>query len=82
MDNIFTICYSRQEANEIGHFIMSKGYEGVQNDSYRYCDLMIRAAFLRNSSREVYEGTFKTQAECAVAFADALIAKLKEGGES
>lgn len=40
------------------------------------------AAFLSNSSREVYEGTFKTQAEYAVAFADGLIAKLKEGGES
>lgn len=38
MNNIFTIAYSREEANEIGHFIMSKGYEGVQNDSYRYCD--------------------------------------------
>ena len=37
MNNIFTICYSEEEANEIGHFIMSKGYEGVQNDSYRYC---------------------------------------------
>lgn len=23
---------------------MSKGYEGVQNDSYRYCDLQIYAA--------------------------------------
>ena len=34
MKNIFTIAYSREEANEIGHFIMSKGYEGVQNDSY------------------------------------------------
>ena len=28
MNNIFTICYSEEEANEIGHFIMSKGYEG------------------------------------------------------
>lgn len=37
MNNIFTICYSEEEANEIGHFIMRKGYEGVQNDSYRYC---------------------------------------------
>ena len=37
MNNIFTICYSEEEANEVGHFIMSKGYEGVQNDSYRYC---------------------------------------------
>ena len=37
MKNIFTIAYSEEEANIIGHFIMSKGYEGVQNDSYRYC---------------------------------------------
>lgn len=37
MKNIFTVAYSEKEANEIGHFIMSKGYEGVQNDSYRYC---------------------------------------------
>lgn len=37
MNNIFTICYSEEEANEIGHFILSRGYEGVQNDSYRYC---------------------------------------------
>lgn len=36
MNNIFTICYSEEEANEIGHFIMRKGYEGVQNDSYVY----------------------------------------------
>ena len=33
MNNIFTICYSEEEANEIGHFILSRGYEGVQNDS-------------------------------------------------
>ena len=49
MKNIFTICYSREEANEVGHFIMSKGYEGVQNDSYRYCDQMIRVALDDNS---------------------------------
>lgn len=41
MKKIFTAAYSIEEANEIGHFIMSKGYEGVQNDSYRYCDLAI-----------------------------------------
>lgn len=29
MNNIFTICYSEEEANEIGHFIMRKGYEEV-----------------------------------------------------
>ena len=41
MNNIFTICYSEEEANEIGHFI----YEGVQNDSYRYCREAIWWAF-------------------------------------
>ena len=45
MNNIFTICYSEEEANEIGHFIMRKGYEGVQNDSYRYCREAIWWAF-------------------------------------
>lgn len=37
---IFTKCESLEEADEadeLGRFIMSKGYEGVQNDSYRYC---------------------------------------------
>lgn len=48
MRNIFTIAYSEEEANEIGHFIMSKGYEGVQNDSYRYCDIMIDCSFREN----------------------------------
>ncbi|RGM79664.1 hypothetical protein DXB90_18325 [Phocaeicola vulgatus] len=41
----FTICYSEEEANEVGHFILSRGYEGVQNDSYRYCRDAIRFAF-------------------------------------
>ena len=50
MNNIFTICYSEEEANEIGHFIMSKGYEGVQNDSYRYYRESIRWA-LKQSKR-------------------------------
>lgn len=45
MNNIFTICYSEDEANEVGHFIMSKGYEGIQNDSYRYCREKIEWAF-------------------------------------
>lgn len=31
MRNIFTIAYSKEEANEIGHFIMSKGYkDGIE----------------------------------------------------
>lgn len=42
MKRIYTLCNSEEEANALGHFIMSKGYEGVQNDSYRYCDLQIR----------------------------------------
>lgn len=48
MKNIFTIAYSEEEANEIGHFIMSKGYEGVYNDSYRYCNAAIKAAMYHN----------------------------------
>ena len=44
MKSIYTLCNSEEEANALGYFIMSKGYEGVQNDSYRYCDLQIYAA--------------------------------------
>lgn len=53
MRNIFTIAYSTEEANEIGHFIMRKGYEGVQNDSYRYCDLMIDVSFKENERHNI-----------------------------
>ena len=53
MINIFTIAYSIEEANEIGHFIMGKGYEGVQNDSYRYCREAIEWAFKRNSDHHI-----------------------------
>ena len=53
MRNIFTICYSREEANEVGHFIMGKGYEGVQNDSYRYCDEKIQFALRENSRHNI-----------------------------
>lgn len=49
MKRIFTIAYSEEEANEIGHFIMGKGYEGVQNDSYRYCKEAIWWAFKLNN---------------------------------
>ncbi len=48
MNKIFTIAYSEEEANEIGHFIRSKGYDGVQNDSYRYCREAIDYAFHQN----------------------------------
>ena len=53
MKKIFTIAYSEEEANEIGHFIMSKGYEGVQNDSYRYCDLAIKTAMKQNNAHYI-----------------------------
>lgn len=49
MKRIFTIAHSEDEANEIGHFIMGKGYEGVQNDSYRYCRETISWAFNQNN---------------------------------
>lgn len=48
MKQIYTLCNSAEEANALGHFIMGKGYEGVQNDSYRYCDLEIRFALKEN----------------------------------
>lgn len=48
MKRIFTLCRSFEEANSLGHFIMSKGYEGVQNDSCRYCELEIKMALDEN----------------------------------
>ena len=48
MKRIYTLCNSEEEANALGHFIISKGYEGVQNDSYRYCDLEISLALKEN----------------------------------
>ncbi len=53
LNNIFTIAFSREEANEIGHFIMGKGYEGVQNDSYRYCDESIQFALRKNRDHNI-----------------------------
>lgn len=64
MRNIFTICYSRGEANEVGYFIMKKGYEGVQNDSYRYCDDSIRICLRENKRHHIehiYVGVFGCQ---------------------
>lgn len=54
MNNIFTICHSEEEANEVGHFIMGKGYEGVQNDSYRYCREAIWWAFKEAKRHHLY----------------------------
>lgn len=48
MKQIYTKCYSFEEANALGHFIMRKGYEGVQNDSYRYCKEAIEWALIEN----------------------------------
>ena len=44
MRQIYTLCHFFEEANALGHFIMGKGYEGVQNDSYRYCKEAIKWA--------------------------------------
>lgn len=49
MKQIYTKCHSFDEANALGHFIMSKGYEGVQNDSYRYCRETIERALKENN---------------------------------
>ena len=48
MKQIYTKCHSFEEANALGRFIMSKGYEGVQNDSYRYCKEAIEWALKEN----------------------------------
>lgn len=48
MKKIYTQCFSVEEADAIGHFVMSKGYEGVQNDSYRYCLMSIKSALNSN----------------------------------
>lgn len=64
MENVFTIVYSEEEANEVGQFIMSKGYEGVQNDSYRYCREMIRWCITENKRHNInyiYVGTSGSQ---------------------
>lgn len=56
MRKIFTMCTSIEEADEIGHFIMSKGYEGVQNDSYRYCrESMV---FYLKRNRDIHNRNF------------------------
>lgn len=48
MRQIYTKCYSFEDANAIGYLIMEKGYEGVQNDSYRYCKEAIKWALEEN----------------------------------
>lgn len=48
MRQIYTLCRSLEEADALGHFIMGKGYEGVQNDSYRYCKEAIEWALKEN----------------------------------
>lgn len=49
MISIYTQCYSIEDADALGHFICRMGFEGVQNDSYRYCRLMIERAFEKNT---------------------------------
>ena len=48
MKGIYTRVSSIEEADDLGHFIRSKGYEGVQNDSYRYCKEAIEWALKEN----------------------------------
>jgi uncharacterized phage protein (TIGR01671 family) len=48
MRQIYTKCHSFEDANAIGYLIMEKGYEGVQNDSYRYCKEAIKWALKEN----------------------------------
>lgn len=49
MRQIYTKCASLEEADALGHFIKSKGYEGVQNDSYRYCKESMKWALKENA---------------------------------
>lgn len=48
MKRIFTRCDTLEEALSLEFFISTKGYEGVQNDSRRYNNLMIEIAFREN----------------------------------
>lgn len=45
---IFTICNSFEEANELGRYIVRHGYEGLYNDSYRGCETAISFDFRDN----------------------------------
>ena len=45
---IYTRCSSFEEADNLGLLFMRLGYEGVQNDSYRYCRMAIRYALNEN----------------------------------
>lgn len=48
MRSIYTQARTIEEADALGNFIMQNGYEGVQNDSYRYCLQTIERAFIEN----------------------------------
>ncbi len=48
MKNIYTKCNSYEQANELGHYIVSHGFEGLYNDSYRYCEMLIKDTFNDN----------------------------------
>lgn len=54
MKNIYTICYSIEEALALSYFIMGKGYEGVQNSSDRYNKMSIKLAFSDNKRHNRY----------------------------
>lgn len=49
MESIYTICYGdANDVDKLGHWICSKGYEGVYNDSYRYNRMTINRAIKEN----------------------------------
>ena len=49
MRRIYTACHSIDDALALARFIVGKGYEGVQNDSFRYCKICIEMAFEDNA---------------------------------
>lgn len=48
MKSIYTQVRTIEEAEALGYFIVRNGYEGVQNDSYRYCRISIERAIMEN----------------------------------
>ena len=48
MRHIYTRCNTKKEAINLALFIVRHGFEGVQNDSFRYCELEITVNFNRN----------------------------------
>lgn len=60
LPKVYVRAYTFAEAELIMKVMMRIGYEGVQNDSYRYCDLMASCAldsgrcYILNGSYSIY----------------------------